>query len=717
MTYRDESTADLAEQRIRLAEDVIVWPVRERGELSYRLEIPALHRFYRVGYEEYLFVSLLDGKTTPAQACGLVAAQVGRRAPSGKQAEAIGRWLLKNELAYLPDHGPPTRRPGAKPVAQDSRFQSLQRINPFWIKLPMRGACRFIKPVADAFRWWFSPAFLIVAFILISIAGFILVSDWGRFTDDSLQVLRPSNFIWLLATWLVLKLVHETAHAVACHRYGGEVHETGIVLVLFAPLAYVDVTSSWRMDSRFKRIAVAGAGMLAELVVASVAVMVWQTTRSPELALLMKNIVLTASVTTIAFNANVLMRFDGYYILADLIEVSNLYSESMSSVKRIAIRWIVGNPTEPDRLVGWRRRFVLVYGLAALVWKVAICFSLGLAASTLFSGAGIVLTALGVVLWFAGPLEKLIRYSSELFRGDRATFVRAASVSLFLCLSVAMSIAWLPIPTSVTVAGVADYPPETMVRSGVDGFIRSIHVGNMAQVKQGDLLIMLENRELDDHQRDLEIELAQNEIRKRQAAGRHDAAAVAVLQERHLALQQQLSQVHAQRAGLRVTAHRAGRIICRDLASKIGTHVKEGDHLLYVARPDEKELIAMVSQRQIRRARKSTDRVVTVRAADFTRHQGILDRIDPRATNQLKNASLAATAGGPLAVQRNENDDGQTRLVEPHFLARISLDGDSAVAAAAGMRMQTSFGYRTDPLLTRMRATISNLIHRAQSQR
>ena len=102
---------DLAQQTIRIAEDVVVWPVQERGETAYRLEIPSLHRFFRIGYEEYVLISLLDGRTTIPQACGLAAAQgSGSRAPGSRQAEAIQRWLLKHELAYLPENGPPRRQ-------------------------------------------------------------------------------------------------------------------------------------------------------------------------------------------------------------------------------------------------------------------------------------------------------------------------------------------------------------------------------------------------------------------------------------------------------------------------------------------------------------------------------------------------------------------------------------------------------------------------------
>tara|TARA_R110002049_G_scaffold27321_1_gene93925 strand:+ start:13366 stop:15519 length:2154 start_codon:yes stop_codon:yes gene_type:complete len=716
MTDRDESTIDLAQQCVRIADDVVVWPVRERGELAYRLEIPALHRFFRVGYEEYALISLLDGQTTIAQACGLVAAQIGRRAPGGKQAETIQRWLLKNELAYLPDQGPPVRRPHARSNTDETPLGLLKRFNPFWIKVPLGPAAAWISPVAKRLLWCFSTVAVLIATALILWAVFSLLGHWDRFLADSSQIFSSSNFVYLFGTWLVLKLVHETAHAVACQRCGGDVHDAGIVLVLFAPLAYVDVTSCWRMNSRWSRIAVAGAGMFAELVIASAAFLLWQWSRSEEYALAFKNIVMTASVTTIMFNANVLMRFDGYHMLADAIEVPNLYAESMNAVKRVANRWLVGDDNQVGHYSGWRKWFILIYGVAALAWKVVICFTLGVAASTLFSGAGIVITAIGIVLWFADPAKKLVGFASQLWQRDRVLFVRAGSITcLCVCLLIA-SVTWLPVPTAVTVPAVTEYLPQTIVRSGVDGFIRKVHVDNLDSVQAGDLLIELENRELDDRQLGLKLQLAQNEIRKRQAASQRDAATVLVLQDKQASLRQQLAQIDSQRAGLRVVAHRDGQVIARDLNTKVGAFVSEGDQLLNIAQPFEKEIVAVVSQSRIKRARRATEQQVTLSAADFSRHTGKLDRIDPRATHELVDPSLAATAGGPLAVRRDEQDDGQLRLLEPHFLARISLGQHSAEATPAGMRMQASFGYRTEPLLTRLRVTISNLFYRAHDQ-
>ena len=718
MTFRDQNTIELARQTIRIAEDVVVWPVKERGEISYRLEIPSLHRFFRVGYEEYVLISLLDGKTTIPQACGLAAATIGRRAPTGKQAEEIQRWLLKNELAYLPGEGPPIRRRTNGPNQSANEINLLQRFNPFWIKIPFRPLAKWSRPLAEKLRWCCSASSIVAGIVFILIAVITLATQWDRFTDKSFEIFSPSNFIWLFASWLVLKIIHETAHAVACYRFGGEVEEVGIVLVLFAPLAYVDVSSCWRMNSRWARIAVAGAGMFAELLIASVAMIAWRWTESPEVAMVMQNIVVTASFTTLLFNANVLMRFDGYYILADAIEVSNLYAESMTAVKRAANRWLIGGEDHGGNLSPWRCGFVLAYGLAAIGWKVVVCFTLAVAASTLFSGAGIALAAVGVMIWCGAPAKKLIQFANDLWHRDRARFTRAAMLSGTSIALVVTSVIWFPIPTAVTVAAVTDYKAETILRSGASGFVRRIHVEDMATVQAGDLLIELENQELTDQYRTLEIELAQNEIRKRQAANEHNASAVAVLQETHRALVQQLAQVNSQRQGLRVIAHRSGQVIARDLSTRIGTFVREGDHLMNIAGAAEKEIVAVVSQDAIRQARHSTGREVNLSAADFTTYAGTLERIDPRATNRVPTPSLAATAGGTLAVRRSDDEasgeDGQLTLLEPHFLARISLTPETASETPAGMRMRASFGYRTDPLLTRLRVAMSDIFYRAQ---
>ena len=303
------------------------------------------------------------------------------------------------------------------------------------MKIPLPHSERWMNTAAKTFRPIFDSRVVLPSLLLIVAAAVILFSRWNEFVSSSVNIFHPSNWLWLLGTWVVLKMIHELAHAIACERQGGTVRESGIVFILFAPLAYVDVTSCWRMNSRWSRIVVSSAGMYVELVIAAAAVFAWTLIDAPQTRFLLHNLVFAAGLSTLLFNANVLMRFDGYFILADLIEVPNLYSEASSAVRRLAKRIVTGEETSGGSLGGWRRHFVLGYGLAAFFWRVMICVSLGIAASTMFAGAGVVIAAFGIVMWLGRPLTQLVRFASDLRSRDPNRFIRGVATERFVGLS------------------------------------------------------------------------------------------------------------------------------------------------------------------------------------------------------------------------------------------------------------------------------------------
>ena len=125
-------------------------------------------------------------------------------------------------------------------------------------------------------------------------------------------------------TWVVLKLIHELAHSLVCKKYGGRVASCGILVLLMIPMPYVDVTSSWRFENKWKRILTSAAGMLSEVFVAAIACYVWANSQPGPIQYHAGNVIITASLHTLLFNINPLMRFDGYYMLADWLEIPNL---------------------------------------------------------------------------------------------------------------------------------------------------------------------------------------------------------------------------------------------------------------------------------------------------------------------------------------------------------------------------------------------------------
>ena len=201
---------------------------------------------------------------------------LGSRAPSAAQASSIARWLLRNDLAYLEADGPTPR--DVSPRSDSGRTGIAKwatRLNPFWIKLPLPHAEAWVNAAARRVAPLLSRPAVALGFLTMLLAWLVLASRWSQFCSASPQLFHPNNWAWFLLSWVGLKVVHELAHAAACHQQGGTVRESGIVLILFAPLAFVDVTSCWRMNSRWARIAVAAAGMYVELVIAALAILGW----------------------------------------------------------------------------------------------------------------------------------------------------------------------------------------------------------------------------------------------------------------------------------------------------------------------------------------------------------------------------------------------------------------------------------------------------------
>ncbi len=377
----DVSTVDLTRTRLRLCEDVKLYPQVYGDETYYHIEVPSKSQYYRIGHGEYVFVSLLDGATSFCEALALTARALGASAFAQPQALSMYTWLLEHNIAVFADDDAAAN---TKVEAPKNAVQALQKLNPFWIKIPFGRPDAILQALLPVVGWLFSPLCTMLSLCLMAAAGLRVVADWDKFESASANVFAKDNWLWLLVAWVLLKVAHELAHGLACRRYGGSVRETGIVLAFFAPLAYVDVTSCWSFPSRWQRIHTAAAGMYIELLLASIAVFTWTNVDSVEASHLLYNVIVMASVSTLLFNANPLMRFDGYYIMADLLQIPNLATQSTEAIQNLASRWFLGLKKTAPAVTGRNLWVLRTYGFAAMCWRLLICATLLIAGSVLF---------------------------------------------------------------------------------------------------------------------------------------------------------------------------------------------------------------------------------------------------------------------------------------------------------------------------------------------
>ena len=700
----DWEAIDIAHQKIRLVESIAVWPSWENGRRVYRLENRQSNQFFRIGFREYIFISLLDGKLTVAAACGQAAAKLGRDALSQKEAESIIVWLLRERLATaLGVSSASVIDQSVKQAGSQAKPGFFQRINPFWMQVPLLKDTRRLNRLLDAMGILFAPACCIIALAFTLFAACVYMANFGAVNDSAGDLFTRNGWLYLLITWVVLKVIHEFAHAAACRRQKGETGEMGIILILFAPLAYVDVTSCWRMPRVSSRMIVSAAGMYVELLIAAIAMVAWLYSDSSEMKFWLANVIVTAGVSTIAFNANPLMRFDGYYLLSDAIGIPNLYTEASTELKRLA-SWITwGDRPSGGHYQGQRRIFLLVYGLAALIWRILICAALCVTASVMFSGAGIVLAVFGIVAWFGKPLVKLIGMIVDDYQMDRSRFARSMAATVVMLVAF-VAVVFAPIPTSVDAPAVVHDVPEAIVRCRAEGFVTQLHVRHGQYVRKGQLLVSIENETLEKQLHHLELERKEVEIQQRIAIDKHDASAEWIARRDKETITEKIEKLRPKVQSLSILAMQSGRVAIEDATLLVGRYVREGDEMMRVVNPQVKEVVATVHQNDVSIARKAVGQYVAISDIRRRNFRARIANVNPRASNTLADVSLAALYGGPLNVQRSrdgDSDESALRLLEPHFQMRADVEPEQASDLLTGTRVSVHLGHRSQSLLRR----------------
>ena len=231
---------------------------------------------------------------------------------------------------------------------------------------------RWMPVMRQVFSW--VGAAVWVAVVVAAVA--MIAPQWGELKKGAASAIDPGNWLWLWAVFVLIKLVHELGHAFACRRFGGECHELGIMFLVFVPTPYVDASAAWAFPSRWARMFVGAAGMIVELFAAAVLAICWSLIPNHDtlVSQLMYNAMLIASVSTLVFNANPLLRYDGYYILSDFLEIPNLRQKSTEYAMGLIKRHVFGvKANQPLPPVG-QRFWLLGYAVASSIYRVFVGF-------------------------------------------------------------------------------------------------------------------------------------------------------------------------------------------------------------------------------------------------------------------------------------------------------------------------------------------------------
>jgi len=353
---------------------------RYEGRTFHVVKDPVNLKYYRFNDQENYVFNKLDGRATLEQIQKNFESDYRPDRLQMEDLEIFARQLVHNGLVQ---HESPNA--GRQLFEKRGKQRRMQRVAAFtnilYVKMPLFDPDRLLTSMYRRLSWMFTNTFLFLSVTFMLAAAALVMFKFQVFWDKLPAYQEFFRFRSLLYMWLslgVVKIIHEFGHGLSCKAFGGECHQMGFLFMCFSPSMYCNVTDSWMLASKWQRMLVSFAGIYVELMIAAASTFVWwYTPHWP----LVNNIALClmtlCSVSTFMFNANPLMRFDGYYILADWMEVPNLREKANKFVGRVASAVCLGieSPT-PAYMSPWRKALFAIYAITSYIYRWVITFSI-----------------------------------------------------------------------------------------------------------------------------------------------------------------------------------------------------------------------------------------------------------------------------------------------------------------------------------------------------
>ncbi len=543
------------------------------------------------------------------------------------------------------------------------------------IKIPLIDPDRALQKAMPVIRFLFGPIGAVLYVALLLFAGKQLIDSVESLKNQSSGLLSPGNLPLLYVGFILAKVVHEFGHAAVCKLYGGEVHKMGVMLLIFAPMPYVDATSSWGFRSRAERMLTGAAGVIAELGVAAVAALIWANTAPGVVNAVAYNVIFVASVSSFLFNLNPLLRFDGYHMLVDFLDVPNLFQRSREQLRYLGERFLLalpnGRPAARTRTEAW---LLPIYGVASLVYWLLLMSTIVFFIAGEYLDLGV---ALAWILGFTVVVLPVWKLSKFLFTSPRLHHYRARTLAITFALTalIVVPLATVPTPDRIRATGVMEAVTYRQLNSESAGFLVEMMALPGETVRRGEPLIRLENSEL---LFELRSALSQREQLLAQELRATSLATADLLPLRHQreAVEAVITELERQRAALLVTAPIDGIWSAPDMDAALGRWVARGAALGAIVDPSNWRFVAVLPQVATHLFDNRLHRVeLRIKGQEQLNVIAAEAMIVPFETGTLPSKALGFSGGGDIAV--SSSDQSGLAAAEPFFRIQAILPIDS----------------------------------------
>ena len=679
----------------RLRAEVEVQRQNVRDQRWYLLVNTANGRQFRINEKAYELVGRLDGERSVKQAWEALLDALRDDAPTQDEVMETLNELDRQDLLAHDAEADPRAMVRRRDERQQQKVQRF--VNPLALRVPLGDPSAWLARVPAVPRYAYN-GWTLALWTIVALAGAIgAASHWPQLTLHAGEYMGSPRY--LLLSWIafpLLKAVHELAHAFAIRRWGGEVHEIGFTLFVLVPAPYVDASAAAAFAHRYQRFVVGAAGIMAELAIAAVALLVWLNVQPGIVRDFAFVTMFIASVSTVLFNGNPLLRFDAYYLACDAFNLPNLGPRSRSWWAGAVSRVLGGRKASaPMELAAGEAKWLVLYAPASLAMQIAVSWVivlwLGTHSTLLAAFAGLVMFVLLVVKPLSGAARRV--WAAAAPAGGR---LRAGAVALAGAALVTIAVVAVPLPYYTVASGVVWPPEQARVRAGTDGFILELRARDGDRVVPGQVLAVLDDPALVAAHARVQNRLEQLHA-DRYGAMLQSPEQARRAEEEIFRAEAELARFAQRLSELEVRAQTAGTLSMSRQRDLPGTFVRQGATLAYVLERSEVAIRAAVPEYDaalVRDAMRSVEvRLAGARAAAAAE----LVRDIPAATYDLPSPALGDRGGGVHATDPADKDGLRTR--EPVVL--IDLKVPASRVERLGATAWVRFDHGAQPLAQR----------------
>lgn len=669
-----------------------------RDEVWYVIQDTASGKMLRVDHVAHHALEQLDGQRNVEEIWLKMQEDLGDRAPT--QDELIGLFTQLHQTNLLLGGNTPDLSE-IKERRKKNRMTKIKQYvgNPLAVKLPLIDPDRFLTKLVGLFPRGSAKWILALWFFGICAGIAQAALHWEPLTEDiTSRVFNSQNMLMLWFAFPLLKAIHELGHGIAIKAYGGSCREMGLMFLLFIPVPYVDASSSMMFKNKKHRIVVSLAGMMIEMFVASIAIWVWASASGGPVKALLHEVIILASVTTLFFNGNPLLRFDAYYALADWLEIPNLATKSNQFIGHLLQKYVfrVGDDLKAVLTTPREKGWLVFYSIGSFIYRMIVAFGIIFAVAQMYFFVGVLLALWAAWTMLLMPLHKVLK---ELFVGQslqnvrkRAITMSAATFGLFLLL-----FTLVPAPSWSMAEGIIWMPENARVTNNVDCFGHSVLVSHGSRVELGQPILRCDDP-------DLLTQLEKARFKQEELVARVTFASTSDTVQQGVAqaeldfINKEVDTLERKLEEMVIRSPNIGVFYMDAPGDFPGRYFERGSVLGDVVDPKALSLITVVPQSIAALVRDNTERI-EIRTSDnpMSLVQATMVREVPSATKQLPSMALALQGGGEIGLDPESDPTSGPKALNPLFQFEVRFQ-DNYMPNTLGNRVFVRFVHHDEPL-------------------